>query len=30
MALSPKDILEKEFDTKFKGYDPQEVDLFLD
>ena len=30
MAVSPKDILEKEFNTKFKGYDPQEVDLFLD
>ena len=30
MAISPKDILEKEFNTKFKGYDPQEVDLFLD
>lgn len=30
MALSPKDILEKEFNSKFKGYDPQEVDSFLD
>lgn len=30
MAINPKDILEKEFNSKFKGYDPQEVDLFLD
>ena len=30
MALTAKDILDKEFDKKFKGYDPQEVDVFLD
>lgn len=30
MALTAKDILDKEFDKKFKGYDPKEVDVFLD
>ena len=30
MAMQPKDILDKEFPRKMKGYDAQEVDLFLD
>ncbi|MEA4854471.1 MAG: DivIVA domain-containing protein [Christensenella sp.] len=30
MNITPKDILEKEFDKKFSGYDPQQVDSFLD
>lgn len=28
--LQPKDILEKDFKTKMRGYDPAEVDEFLD
>ncbi len=30
MNISPKDILEKEFAKKFNGYDPEQVDEFLD
>ncbi|MBF6625835.1 DivIVA domain-containing protein [Aerococcaceae bacterium zg-BR9] len=30
MALTPSEILHKEFDTKFRGYDPDEVNDFLD
>lgn len=30
MNITPKDILDKEFSTKFKGYSPEEVDEFLD
>ena len=30
MPLSPKQILDKEFNKKFKGYDTEEVDVFLD
>lgn len=30
MNITPKDILEKDFDRKFHGYDPQQVDEFLD
>lgn len=30
MNISPKDILDKEFTRKFHGYDPQQVDEFLD
>lgn len=30
MNITPKDILEKEFGKKFHGYDPEEVDEFLD
>lgn len=28
--LTQRDILDKVFDTKFKGYNPEEVDKFLD
>ncbi len=28
--ITPKDILDKEFNTKFRGYDPDEVDSFLE
>ncbi len=30
MNITPKDILEKEFAKKFNGYDPEQVDEFLD
>ena len=30
MNITPKDILEKEFAKKCNGYDPEEVDEFLD
>jgi cell division initiation protein len=30
MPLTPKQILDKEFAKKFKGYDTEEVDVFLD
>ncbi len=30
MNLTPKEILEKEFGKKFNGYDPEQVDEFLD
>ena len=30
LVYSPKDILQKEFKTKLRGYDPVEVDEFLD
>ncbi len=30
MPLTPKQILDKEFTKKFKGYDTEEVDVFLD
>ena len=30
MPLTPKQILDKEFNKKFKGYDTEEVDSFLD
>ncbi len=30
MPLTPKQILDKEFNKKFKGYDTEEVDVFLD
>lgn len=30
MPLTPKQILDKQFNKKFKGYDTQEVDVFLD
>ncbi|MDL2237624.1 DivIVA domain-containing protein [Christensenellaceae bacterium OttesenSCG-928-K19] len=30
MNISPKDILEKDFSKKFNGYDPEQVDEFLD
>jgi cell division initiation protein len=30
MNITPKDILEKEFSKKFNGYDPEQVDEFLD
>ena len=30
MALTPNDILQKEFDNKFRGYDPDQVnDYFI-
>lgn len=30
MSLSPNEILEKEFCARFRGYDPKEVDSFLE
>ena len=30
MSLSPNEILEKEFRSRFRGYDPEEVDSFLE
>ncbi|MFV0560550.1 MAG: cell division regulator GpsB [Enterococcus sp.] len=30
LIFSPKDILQQEFKTKMRGYDPVEVDEFLD
>lgn len=30
LVYSPKDILQQEFKTKMRGYDPVEVDEFLD
>ena len=30
LNYSPKDILQQEFKTKMRGYDPIEVDEFLD
>lgn len=30
LIYSPKDVLQKEFKTKMRGYDPVEVDEFLD
>jgi cell division initiation protein len=30
MSLSPNEIIEKEFRAKFRGYDPEEVDSFLE
>ena len=30
LVYSPKDILQQEFKTKMRGYDPLEVDEFLD
>ena len=30
LVYSPKDILQQEFKTKMRGYDPIEVDEFLD
>ncbi|MCK4426756.1 MAG: DivIVA domain-containing protein [Deltaproteobacteria bacterium] len=30
MSLSPNEIIEKEFRARFRGYDPEEVDSFLE
>ena len=30
LNLTPEEILDKEFDVNFKGYDPNEVDAYLD
>ena len=30
MAITPNDIHNKDFSTKFKGFDPEEVNEFLD
>ena len=30
MAITPNDIHNKDFSTKFKGFDPEEVNDFLD
>ena len=30
MAITPQDIVDKVFSTKFRGYDKEEVDEFLD
>ena len=30
MSLSPNELLEKEFRARFRGYDPEEVDSFLE
>ena len=30
MSITPQDITDKEFSRKFRGYDQEEVDLFLD
>ncbi|MGX7109310.1 DivIVA domain-containing protein [Facklamia miroungae] len=30
MTITPNDILEKEFNNKFRGYDPEQVNDFLD
>ena len=30
MSLSPNEILEREFRARFRGYDPEEVDSFLE
>ncbi|MBW1671650.1 MAG: DivIVA domain-containing protein [Deltaproteobacteria bacterium] len=30
MSLTPNEILEKEFPARFRGYDPEEVDSFLE
>ena len=30
MLITPKDIVDKAFSTKFRGYDKEEVDEFLD
>ena len=30
MSISPNEILEKEFRARFRGYDPDEVDSFLE
>ncbi|MDL1957814.1 MAG: DivIVA domain-containing protein, partial [Deltaproteobacteria bacterium] len=30
MSLSPNEIIEKEFRVRFRGYDPEEVDSFLE
>jgi cell division initiation protein len=30
MEMSPQEIRQREFDRKFRGYDPEEVDTFLD
>ena len=30
MQITPQDIVDKVFSTKFRGYDKEEVDLFLD
>ena len=30
MSITPQDIVDKVFSTKFRGYDQEEVDEFLD
>ena len=30
MSITPQEISDKEFSRKFRGYDQEEVDLFLD
>ncbi|MBT0951827.1 DivIVA domain-containing protein [Streptococcus infantis] len=30
MSITPQDITDKEFSRTFRGYDQEEVDLFLD
>ena len=30
MSITPQDIVDKAFSTKFRGYDKEEVDEFLD
>ena len=30
MSITPQDIVDKVFSTKFRGYDKEEVDEFLD
>ena len=30
MSITPNDIHNKDFSTKFKGFDPEEVNEFLD
>ena len=30
MSITPQEITDKEFSRKFRGYDQEEVDLFLD
>lgn len=30
MSITPQEIADKEFSRKFRGYDQEEVDLFLD
>ena len=30
MSITPQDIVDKAFSTKFRGYDQEEVDEFLD
>ena len=30
MSITPQEIADKEFSRKFRGYDQEEVDMFLD